>query len=155
MKDEYQKKQLNKTVEKLKDGSKSVCDDLKNGDTKNTEESSRVIYEMGNVELFELGQISMNVQCHSLQEWETTQNGCKVRCAQRCELSSLRSDLSSRRLCAEKYVSVMSTVPGCDVTTVQRHYTGSTSILTQTTCQIDYKFCGCGKERTTERLRKH
>ena len=29
-----------------------------------TEESSRVIYEMGNVELFELGQISMTVQCH-------------------------------------------------------------------------------------------
>ena len=39
----------------------------------------------------------------------------------------MRSDLSSRRLCAEKYVTVMSTVPGCDVTTVQQHYTGSTS----------------------------
>ena len=35
--------------------------------------------------------------------------------------------MSSRRLCAEKYVTVMSTVSGCDVTTVQQHYTGSTS----------------------------
>ena len=33
----------------------------------------------------------------------------------------MRSDLSSRRLCAEKYVTVMSTVSGCDVTTVQQH----------------------------------
>ena len=40
---------------------------------------------------------------------------------------SLRSDLGPRRLCAEKYVTVMSTVSGCDVTTVQQHYTGSTS----------------------------
>ena len=30
-------------------------------------------------------------------------------------------------LCEEKYVTVMSTVSGCDVTTVQQHYTGSTS----------------------------
>ena len=37
------------------------------------------------------------------------------------------SDLGSRRLCAEKYVAVMSTVPSCDVTTVQLHYEGSTS----------------------------
>ena len=39
----------------------------------------------------------------------------------------MRSDLSSRRLCEEKYVTVMSTVSGCDVTTVQQHYTGSTN----------------------------
>ena len=39
----------------------------------------------------------------------------------------MRSDLSSGRLCAEMYVTVMSTVPSCDVTTVQQHYTGSTS----------------------------
>ena len=50
-----------------------------------------------------------------------------MRCAQGRELFSLGSDLSSRRLCAEKYVTVMSTVSGCDVTTVQQHYTGSTS----------------------------
>ena len=58
-------KQINETVEKSKDGSKSVQDDLTNGDMIFTEESSRVVYEMGNVELFELGQISMTVQCHS------------------------------------------------------------------------------------------
>ena len=40
----------------------------------------------------------------------------------------MRYDLSSRRLCAEQYVTVVSTVPGCDVTkTVQQHYKGSTS----------------------------
>ena len=39
----------------------------------------------------------------------------------------MRSDLGPRRLCAEKYVTVMSTVPGCDVTTVQQHYKGSES----------------------------
>ena len=63
----------------------------------------------------------------NLQESETTQNGCKKRCAQGRDLFSRRSDLSSRRLCAEKYVTVMSTVPGCDVTTVQQYYTSSTS----------------------------
>ena len=61
-------KQINETTEKLKDGSKSVRGDLKNGDMTFIEESSRVIYEMGNVELFELGQISMTVQCHSFPE---------------------------------------------------------------------------------------
>ena len=40
---------------------------------------------------------------------------------------SLASDLSSRRLCEERNVTVMSTVSGRDVTTVQQHYTGSTS----------------------------
>ena len=45
----------------------------------------------------------------------------------RMRIVSLGSDLSSRRQCAEKYVTVMPTVSGCDVTTVQLHYTGSTS----------------------------
>ena len=40
---------------------------------------------------------------------------------------SLGSDLRSRRLCEERNVTVMSTVSSCDVTTVQQHYTGSTS----------------------------
>ena len=40
---------------------------------------------------------------------------------------SLGSDLSSRRLCEDRNVAVVSTVSGCDVTTVQQHYTGSTS----------------------------
>ena len=30
-----------------------------------SEESSRLIYEMGNMELFEVGQISVTIQCHS------------------------------------------------------------------------------------------
>ena len=50
----------------------------------------------------------------------------------------MRSDLSSRGLFAEKYVTVMSTVPGCDVTTVQQHYKGSTStpLRVARLCQI-------------------
>ena len=39
----------------------------------------------------------------------------------------MSSDLGPRHLCAEKYVIVMSTVPGCGVTIVQQHDTGSTS----------------------------
>ena len=50
-----------------------------------------------------------------------------MRTALAFRLFSLRSDLGPRRLCAEKYVTVMSTVPGCDVTTVQQYYKGSTS----------------------------
>ena len=50
LKDEEQMKQINETVEKLKDGSKSVRDDLNNGDMIFSDESSRVIFEMGNVE---------------------------------------------------------------------------------------------------------
>ena len=42
-------------------------------------------------------------------------------------LFSLGSDLRSRRLCEERNVTDMSTVSGCDVTTVQQHHTGSTS----------------------------
>ena len=45
LKDEGQMKQINETVEKLKDGSKSVLDDLENGDTMFSEESSRVTYD--------------------------------------------------------------------------------------------------------------
>ena len=58
-----------------------------------------------------------------MQEWETTQNGCK------CAVNYGRGDPTwgPRRLCAEKYVTVTSNVPGCDVTTVQQHYKGSTS----------------------------
>ena len=61
-------KEINETLEKLKSGSrtKSIRDDLKKqGDMIFSEESSRVINEMGNMELFELGQISKTTQCHS------------------------------------------------------------------------------------------
>ena len=68
LKDEEQMKEINKTLERLKSGSctKSIRDDLKKqGDMIFSEESSRVIHEMGNMELFELGQISVTIQCHS------------------------------------------------------------------------------------------
>ena len=58
-------KEINETVEKLKDGSRSIRDDLKNDDMILTKELCRVIYEMGNIELLELGHISTTVQCHS------------------------------------------------------------------------------------------
>ena len=45
LKDEEQMKQINETVEKLKEGSKSVLDDLENVDMIFSEESSRVIYD--------------------------------------------------------------------------------------------------------------
>ena len=62
-----------------------------------------------------------------MQELETTQNGCKVRCAQwmRIVFSAIRLELKTSVY--EMYVTVMSAVPGCDVTTVQQHYKGSTS----------------------------
>ena len=54
-------KGINKTLEKLKSGSctKSIRDDLKKkGDMTFSEESSRVILRMANMELFELRQLS-------------------------------------------------------------------------------------------------
>ena len=61
----------------------------------------------------------------------------------RCALWMMRavftiSDMGPRRLCAEKYVTVMSTVPCCDVTTVLQHYMGSTStpLRVARLCQI-------------------
>ena len=55
------------------------------------------------------------------------QNGCKVSCAQwmRIVFSVIRLELKTSVY--EMSVTVMSTVPGCDVTTVQQHYKGSTS----------------------------
>ena len=59
LKDEEQMKEVNEKLEKLKSGSftKSFREDLKNegGDMTFGEESRRVIFELGNVELFELG----------------------------------------------------------------------------------------------------
>ena len=50
-----------------------------------------------------------------------------VKCAVHKDENSFLCDLGPRRLCAERKVTVMSTVSSCDVTTVQQHYTGSTS----------------------------
>ena len=61
-------KDINETSEKLKRFSctKSIRDDLKKrGDLIYSDEPSRVIHEMGNMELFALGQISKTMQCHS------------------------------------------------------------------------------------------
>ena len=66
LKDEEQMKEINKKLEKLKSGcsTKSVRDDLKRkGDMIFSEESSRVIYEVGNLELMELRQTSATIQC--------------------------------------------------------------------------------------------
>ena len=59
MKDEEQMKEINKKLEKLKIGSctTSIRNNLKKkGDMIFSEESSRLIYEMGNLELIELRQ---------------------------------------------------------------------------------------------------
>ena len=60
---------IQEIAEKLSNGSrtKSILEDL--GKPKNSmkfsEESSPITHEMGNIELYELGQISRTVQCHS------------------------------------------------------------------------------------------
>ena len=70
--------------------------------------------------------VTENDEKHSviLQEWKRRKTGakCAVHKDEHCFL--LGSDLSSRRLCEERNVTVMSTVTGCDVTTVQLHNTG-------------------------------
>ena len=61
-------KEINENLEKLKIGSctKSKRDDLKQeGSMIFCEESSRVLYEMGNMELFELKHISVTISCRS------------------------------------------------------------------------------------------
>ena len=66
LKDEKTDEQIHKKLEKLKIGlcKKSIRNDLKkNGDLIFSEESSRVIYEMGNLELIELRQTSPTNQC--------------------------------------------------------------------------------------------
>ena len=64
-------KKINKTLEKLKKRFvyKSIRDDLEKPDnTTISEESRRVIQEMGNMELFELGQISKTYSVSFLPE---------------------------------------------------------------------------------------
>ena len=103
LKDEQQMKEINNTLERLKrlkSGSctKSIRDDQKKqGDMMFSEESSRVIHEMGNMELIELVQISVIIQCHAwlnhfperlkycgcgvcLRPGEDTTNRIKARC---------------------------------------------------------------------------
>ena len=65
LKDEEQMKEINEKLEKLKSGSctKSIRDDLKKSNMIFSEKPSRVMYEMGNMELFELKQTSVTTQC--------------------------------------------------------------------------------------------
>ena len=61
--------QIQKVVEKSRTGShtKSIIEDLGKPEKSInfSEESSRTIHELGNIELHELGQIFRTVQCHS------------------------------------------------------------------------------------------
>ena len=69
LKEEEQMKEINNKLEKFRIGSctKFIRIDLKKkGDMIFSEESSRVIYEMGNLELIELRQTSATTQCLSL-----------------------------------------------------------------------------------------
>ena len=65
--DEEQMEEINEKLEKLESGScsMSIRDDLIEDNMIFSEESSRVIYEMGNMELFELRQTTDTIQCHS------------------------------------------------------------------------------------------
>ena len=80
--------------------------------------------------------VSMSVSCFSVSMyliWVFARVGNDAKrvqsalCTRMRIVFSLGSDLSSRRLCKERCVTVMSTVSGCDVITVQQHYKGSPS----------------------------
>ena len=66
-KDEEQMKEVSEKLEKLKSEScsQSIRDGLKKEEIIFSEESCRMIFEMGNLELFELRQTTDAVQCHS------------------------------------------------------------------------------------------
>ena len=59
--------EINEKLEELKMGScaKSMRNDLSKGNVIFSEESSRAVYEMGNMELIELTQTSATDQCSS------------------------------------------------------------------------------------------
>ena len=69
MGDEERMGQIQEIVEKIRIGSraKSILEDFGKPEKslKFSEESSRTIHELDNIELYELGQTSRTVQCHS------------------------------------------------------------------------------------------
>ena len=68
LQDEEKMKEISKKLEKLRNGSctKSIRNDFKDrGNMIFSEESSRAIYELGNLELIELRQDSATIQCLS------------------------------------------------------------------------------------------
>ena len=69
LKDEERMSKIQEVGEKLRNDSrmKSILEDLGKPENsiKSSEESSRIIDEMGNIELYELGRMCRKVQCHS------------------------------------------------------------------------------------------
>ena len=67
LQDDEKMKEINKKLEKLKieSGTKSIRNDLSKGNMIFSEESSRAICEVGNMELIELRQTSATAQCLS------------------------------------------------------------------------------------------
>ena len=90
---------------------------------------------------FLLGKSLRHFLSQNLQEWETTQNGCKVHCAQGWELFSLWSDLGPRRLCMRWMSMSCLLYQAVMWPTVQQHYTGSTS---RTGCWTLHRVAGNG-----------
>ena len=67
LQDEEKMKEINEKLEKFEMGSSTKCisNDLSKGNMIVSEESSHAIYDMGNMELYELRQISVTIQYHS------------------------------------------------------------------------------------------
>ena len=69
LKDEERMGKIQEVVVKLRKGSytKSIREDLGNpqNSMRFSEESSRIIHEVGNIDLYELGQMTRSVHCHS------------------------------------------------------------------------------------------
>ena len=72
---QYEEKmtEIHKKLEKLRIGSctTSIRNDLSKGNVICSEESSRAVYEMGNMELIELRQTSATIQCPSCPKQRT------------------------------------------------------------------------------------
>ena len=68
LKDEERMGTIQEVVENLRKGSrtKSIREDLRKQENSTifSEESRRIIHEMGNIELYELGQMTSTVPCH-------------------------------------------------------------------------------------------
>ena len=71
--------EINEKLEKFKLGScaKSIRNDLSNGKMIFSEETSRAIHEMGNMELIELRQTSATIPMFFLPEARTRLNMCQ------------------------------------------------------------------------------
>ena len=79
LKDEEHMKEVNEMSEKLENGScsQSILNDVNNEEMIFSEESSRVIHEMENMEPFELRQTRDAIQCHSCLKYVTKGQFCE------------------------------------------------------------------------------